>query len=188
MSTTGTAAEQAGQPHRPLTPAEQLAAIFAGELTADGGEIAALAKSVLHDYQVLVAATHPHPGSPPLEEACEAYAAVADFLDAQERHLYGEMPVATTTDRGGQRVELDRKHLRVLLDWIKRTDAALAETRADLHRANAMLDESGRHADRLHATLTAIRMIATEAATDDAGLLRQAILEHLGPDTAKAGA
>lgn len=53
MDTTETAAEQADHPHRPLTPAEQLAAIFAGELTADGGEIAALAKSVLHDYRAL---------------------------------------------------------------------------------------------------------------------------------------
>ena len=92
MSTTGTAAEQAGQPHRPLTPAEQLAAIFAGEMTADGGEIAALAKSVL-----------------------------------EER-------------------------------------------------------------DRLQATLTVIRMIATEATTDDADLLRQTILDQLGPADTKAGA
>lgn len=37
----------AGRPHRPLTAPEQLRAIFAGELTADGGEIAALARGVL---------------------------------------------------------------------------------------------------------------------------------------------
>lgn len=42
--------------------------------------------------------------------------------------------------------------------------------------------------DRLRATLIAVRMIAVETVTDDADLLRQAILEHLGPDTAKAGA
>ncbi len=42
--------------------------------------------------------------------------------------------------------------------------------------------------DRLHATLTVVRMIAVESVTDDADLLRQAILDQLGPDATKAGA
>ncbi len=40
-------APTAVHPHHPLTPAEQLRAIFAGGLAADGGEIAALARDVL---------------------------------------------------------------------------------------------------------------------------------------------
>lgn len=241
MGTTGTDTEKAGHPHRPLTPAEHLAAIFAGELTADGGEIAALAKSVLDERNEMAARLN-ELGDQAVERFTEDLWQKArlrsmeirggnwemDITEAGElaalyvgmaRALLGDAENYTETPFGfpkakvehtvkvaeqfewfvltvqrkgkitpheaRRRAETERDELASQVERLSQTIAALPDATAN---AAANLAHARAERDRLHATLTFVQMIATEATADDAGLLRQAILEHLGPDTAKAGA
>lgn len=80
------------------------------------------------------------------------------------------------------------EHLRHPRPAAKQLAAIFAgEEHADGGKIAVLAEQVLKERDRLHATLTAVRMIATEAVTDDVDLLRQAILNQLGPAPASVG-
>lgn len=56
---------------------------------------------------------------------------VAAFLDAQDRHVSGRMPVATTHAADGTVVELDRDQMRALLTQLEQLRRDLDKARRD---------------------------------------------------------